>query len=339
MKKIEKKIKCYRRFSNFDALNLKLREKFPYIIIPSLPKKMGMNVKQLIKVEEDFYSSRTRHLKSYLNYIFNHEALKDSVEFNKFLNNAEFDEKFFTLEDIGKQFQETEKVNKSSFTGQIYDYFSGFFKSKEYSRVPTQEESSFNKLSVHYTNLFTKFKALKKKIKSFNANIDEKAASNEEMANNFLYLREVGFESFNNKEFFSKYNDVLVDLHKINKKFLEEIGNSIVDKIRGFVSLLKGLLETFDRWNEFLVLFENVDKANFNSKSHPKSFNIPALNKEYQKIMDMKTLFVKNFQKEINDFCQNNKSIYTIIIDDFKTFINYINMNEKHKLSSIENYF
>jgi hypothetical protein len=74
------------------------------------------------------------------------------------------DDKYFLLESITKQFPETEKTNKTSLTGQLYDYFSGFFKTKEYSRVPTQEESHFNKQSAHYNHLFTKYKELKTKI-------------------------------------------------------------------------------------------------------------------------------------------------------------------------------
>jgi hypothetical protein len=86
--KNEKNIKCYRRFSHFDALNIKLRDKFPFLIIPSLPKK-NYKVK-IIKVEEEFYYERKRRLMSYINYIFKHEILKNSLEFNKFLNDAEF---------------------------------------------------------------------------------------------------------------------------------------------------------------------------------------------------------------------------------------------------------
>ena len=83
-----KKIKCYRRFSNFDMLNLKLREKFPFVIIPSLPKK-NYAVK-IINLTGEFYLNRGRELNFYLNYIFNHEILKNSNEFLKFLNDADF---------------------------------------------------------------------------------------------------------------------------------------------------------------------------------------------------------------------------------------------------------
>lgn len=88
------------------------------------------------------------------------------------------------------------------------------------------------------------------------------------------------------------------------------------------------------RWEEFLILYETVDKAFYLSKSHPKSFNMPILTKEYQKAMDMKSAFIKNISKEVNDFCSNNKATYTVIIDDFKNLINFINTNVKIMLNS-----
>jgi hypothetical protein len=86
--KEEKKIKCYRRYSYFDALNNRVREKYPYLIIPSLPKK---NYKtKILTLEEDFYSERKQRLKHYINYIFKHEILNNSLELNKFLNDPDF---------------------------------------------------------------------------------------------------------------------------------------------------------------------------------------------------------------------------------------------------------
>ena len=166
-------------------------------------------------------------------------------------------------------------------------------------------------------------------------NMDKNADSYEELANNFLYLKEVNFEAFNNKEYFTKYNEILQDLNKINHKLLSEEGEMLVDKVRvifilfikGFLSILKGIIETFERWLIFLILFEKVDKANFFSKSHPKNFNLSLMNKEYQKIMDMKTTFIKTFSKEISEFCNNNKEIYYVIIEDFKVLLNYVNTN------------
>ena len=83
----------------------------------------------------------------------------------------------------------------------------------------------------------------------------------------------------------------------------------------------------FQRWEEFLVLFESVDKTFYMAKSHPKSFNTSAISKEYQKVMDMKTSFIKSIIKEVSEFCTNNKDIYNIIIEEFKKLINVVNTN------------
>ncbi len=84
----EKIIKCYRRFSNFDSLHKKLKEKYPYVIIPSLPQKNYAT--KIINLGEDFYENRLQELNFYINYIYKHEILKNSNEFMKFLNDTQF---------------------------------------------------------------------------------------------------------------------------------------------------------------------------------------------------------------------------------------------------------
>ena len=86
--KNEKKVKCYRRFSNFNLLDLKLREKYPYFIIPSLLRKDFKN--NFIELGEEFHLKRTKRIRSYINYIFKHEFMKNSLEMQKFLNDADF---------------------------------------------------------------------------------------------------------------------------------------------------------------------------------------------------------------------------------------------------------
>jgi hypothetical protein len=54
------------------------------------------------------------------------------------------------------------------------------------------------------------------------------------MANDFLYIREVSFQSFDSKEYFSRYHDGLEDLGKISQKLFEEEGETLLDKIRVF---------------------------------------------------------------------------------------------------------
>ena len=90
---------------------------------------------------------------------------------------------------------------------------------------------------------------------------------------------------------------------------------------------MKGLNETFLRWEDFLKVFEVVDKANFLAKSHNKSLNSPVLYKEYQKAVEMRMDFVKNFQKEISNFCSENKNIFSSCVEGFKNLLNLVNTN------------
>jgi hypothetical protein len=63
-------------------------------------------------------------------------------------------------------------------------------------------------------------------------NMHSNAISNCELANNFLYLKEVNFENFNNKEYFTKYNETLSDLNKINVRLACDEGEKLLEKIR-----------------------------------------------------------------------------------------------------------
>jgi hypothetical protein len=55
--------------------------------------------------------------------------------------------------------------------------------------------------------------------------------------------------------------------------------------------------------------------------------NVSALNKEFQRVLDMKTVFLKSFMKEINNFNSENKNIFPTILDGFKNLINLVNTN------------
>lgn len=61
--------------------------------------------------------------------------------------------------------------------------------------------------------------------------MERNSSSYGEMANNFLYLKEVQFETFNNKEYFTKFNETMIAL-KISLKLYKEEGEKILDKIR-----------------------------------------------------------------------------------------------------------
>lgn len=68
--------------------------------------------------------------------------------------------------------------------------------------------------------------------KFFVKNMHSNAVSYCELANNFLYLKEVNFENSDSKEYFSKYNEILSDLNKINIRLYYDEGEILLYKIR-----------------------------------------------------------------------------------------------------------
>lgn len=96
--------------------------------------------------------------------------------------------------------------------------------------------------------------------------------------------------------------------------------------MKNFLIVLKGLNEAFDRWFEFIKLYEKVDKAVFISKSYPKNFNLRLLSEEHQNVQDIKNNFFKYFTKEITQFSKTYKDIYYSTIEYFKALYCNINM-------------
>jgi len=85
------------------------------------------------------------------------------------------------------------------------------------------------------------------------------------------------------------------------------------------------LNEAFERWYEFIKLFEKVDKAVYLSKSYPNNFNLKLLAKEHQTVTDIKNNFYKYFTLEIAQFCKANKDIFFTIVNKFNIIFNKIN--------------
>ena len=114
------KIKCFRRYSNFVKLDKKLRDHYPYYIIPELPPK-----NPLLKIknpsDQEFYQTREKGLNFYLNSLFNKSNLSNTLFFKKFLNDPEFvynfliskDEEYFATNECITGFPIHEKYTKS----------------------------------------------------------------------------------------------------------------------------------------------------------------------------------------------------------------------------------
>jgi hypothetical protein len=107
-------IKCFRRFSHFDLFLNKLKMTFPYLIIPQTPHKNPLTKVRL--VDERFFEERERKLQYIINYINKNETLLNSKEFNKLINEFEFDFTYFSKTstfEVDYLFPELDRLRKT----------------------------------------------------------------------------------------------------------------------------------------------------------------------------------------------------------------------------------
>jgi hypothetical protein len=158
--KNEKRILCYRRYDNFDSFYNKLKKKYPFVVFPKLS---GKNALTKIINDNEFLNRRRRQLNYFLNYLYNHNKLKEVREFIKFVNDPEFDEEYFKREENPYHFPEAEKSNET-ISNKIYGVFSNitsYFKTKEETTPQTENEVQLKKMENFYKKLLTNFKEIK----------------------------------------------------------------------------------------------------------------------------------------------------------------------------------
>lgn len=163
----DKKIKCERRYNDFQLLFNRLQRMYPYIIIPELEKNFLIKI---IKIDEHFFIKRKNQLNIFLKYIHAHEEIKATKEFIKFIRDPNFDNNFFKDDESfydSKEFPESMR-NHDSITNKIVDFLKIPFAHN--SEITHHEnERVFLKKFEFYNNALNKFMELKKfVVKIFN---------------------------------------------------------------------------------------------------------------------------------------------------------------------------
>jgi hypothetical protein len=131
-----------------------------------IPKLIGKNaLSKIINVDFEFYNKRRRQLNFFLNFLFNHNFLKTTKEFIKFINDPEFDEEYFKKEDLLYNFPESKKC-QVALTTKLYGMFSSitnyFSKEEEFVYKPTEQELRIKNIENYYTTLLGNIKETKK---------------------------------------------------------------------------------------------------------------------------------------------------------------------------------
>ncbi len=158
----DNKIKCERRYNEFHMLYERLQKIFPYIIIPELEKNF---LSKIISIEENFYIKRKNQLNLFIKHINEHEELKSTKEFFKFIRDPNFDHGFFAEEvyfnDI-RDYPESMR-NHDSIANKIVDFFKTPFSKENIELNYNDSERNFLKKYDFYTiqlNNFLNFKKI-----------------------------------------------------------------------------------------------------------------------------------------------------------------------------------
>lgn len=119
---------------------------------------------KIIAVDSEFYERRLRQLNYFTNFIYYHNKLKRSREFQKFLNDPEFDDEFFKRSEKPFQFPETAKVNET-IKNRIYGVFSNFSNyfsqgAEDPQMLPSGDEQ-IAKMEPFYRKMLEHFKEIK----------------------------------------------------------------------------------------------------------------------------------------------------------------------------------
>jgi hypothetical protein len=103
-------------------------------------------------------------LNYFLNFIYNHNKLKEIREFTKFIKDPEFDEEYFKKEELIYDCAESLNYN-NTISQKIYGMFSGissYFIHKEEGKLAHSEsESVLAKMENYYKSLLENLKEVK----------------------------------------------------------------------------------------------------------------------------------------------------------------------------------
>jgi hypothetical protein len=226
--KSEKTIKCYRRYDNFHKLHTKLKRKYPYILIPRLPPKNPLA--KIITIDNEFYENRRRQLNFYINYLLYNNFLFKTKEVSKFINDAEFDEEFFNMdENPMKSFPHSLKVTET-VKNKIFGVFTNIFWNKEESRKVNDNEILLKRMETHYKRILEKYTEIKENVVSYIKTLKNDSEEFGKFSNTCFYLKDTLENVPNAKESFKSFYQTCVHISEMNKKSYELSGRNLQNK-------------------------------------------------------------------------------------------------------------
>ena len=205
-------------------------------MIPRLPCKNSLV--KFIKIPQEFYESRKNQLIYFLNFIKKNDHLSQSLDFKKFISNADFDEEYFSIFSMKlRNFPFSLNISET-LKNKIFGVFSNFFGSKVTKRIHSNEERYIKKLEIHYKTICEKYVEVKENMSIYLKSINKCAVGYKYISNTLLYIRDNLSNPDSNSEIFNSYSVLSNKFSDINKDNYEKIGRSLDSKFEVIVKIL-----------------------------------------------------------------------------------------------------
>ena len=288
----ESTVKSYRRFDDFLDFHQKIKLKYPYIIIPSLPKKASIP-KLINKQNISYYFKRQVQLTIYVNFISNNPQLNSSEEFNKLINDGYFDNEYFTIKQSDNILPSFNTSTFDYFKKKFYSYFT-FLSSNQ--REVTEKEKYLKQLNTHFNNVLNNYKQMLNLINGYFQQIENENKEYGTLSQLLLNLR----ENYDNNSTISECSTYCSYLFQ-NNNTNEIKSNEIENIMEGCISILEGIVFSLEQYINLLDRIENVIYWESLSRKG-KIENNNLLKIEYEKCLQIQKIMEDSIIKQGNSF-------------------------------------
>lgn len=286
---------------------------------------------------------RKKQLKFFLNYLFNHPKINSTNDFIKFIKDPEYDEEYFK-ENPPKPYPESQKQS----SGNIYDVLNSMssmiIKSKSHE-INNKKENEFLKAKIFYRNLLEQLVDQMKSLSIYTNSIVNLGDNYSHILKDLMYFKGHKINDNNNKSLdtihsmsnFNQFFELPKVISQIHLDYYKEY-QILFDDFDSFILSISGVLNAFERYEKFIILYINVHKAMTNSKVNV-SLNISKLQEEVSDVEKRKLFFEQTLLDELKIYIKNNSSKLSDMINTFTLLCNSMNLNERNKLSIYKPFF
>lgn len=320
---IEKETKCYRRYDNFAKLYKKLRSKYPYIMIPKLtPKKY---IAKITTFDDEFYENRRFQLIFFLNFIANHHIILKTKELNKFLNDANFDEAYFSINDSSIYSLSFNSTPSELIKTKITSLWNSLGSSGS-SRKLNDNEILINKMTIHYKNICKKYSEIKLGICKYITTIKEDAIDYKSLSEALYYIKDSFDYVEGSPEKLNDYSKFSLKISLANQTN-HPLANKLQNKLQALISLLEGICYSFKKYSYFIKEYYNIITSKLISAKEKSWDNINDIVAKYDQCDILKNIFDRNLSQEANDYIELFDDSTVNVLEEFKTLLMNINKN------------